>query len=124
MYKMKQHADLMFVQTADELHGEKTKNEQAQQLLDEQDDEIAERREGFLRQEQLLDEYEQYKYTNDQMMARLRELGESQFIDSIMGEANQQPMIVPSRGQLNQDDTESLDTVRDIQTREMPRFQM
>ena len=48
MYKMKKHADLMFVQTADELNDEKVKNEQASQLLNEQDDYIALRREGFI----------------------------------------------------------------------------
>ena len=95
---MKKHADLMFVQTADQLHEEKTKNEQAEQLLNEQDEYIAEQREGFIQQDQLLGQYEQFKYANEKMMARLRELGESQFINSIMGEANEQPIIVPSRG--------------------------
>ena len=114
MYKMKKHADLMFVQTADQLNEEKAKNEQAAQLLNEQDDYIALRREGFIQQNELLKEYEQFKYANEQMMAKLRELDESQFIESIMDEANNAPMIVPSRVQANQDDTESLDTVRDI----------
>ena len=98
MYKMKKHADLMFIQTADQLNDERTQNEEASQLLNEQDDYIALRREGFIQQNELLKEYEQFKYANEQMMERLRQLGQSQFIDSIMSEATQQPMIVPSRG--------------------------
>ena len=97
MYMMKKHADLMFIQTADQLNDERTKNEEAAQLLNEQDDYIALRREGFIQQNELLGEYEQFKYANEQMMERLRQLGQSQFIDTIMNEATQQPMIVPSR---------------------------